>query len=198
MKRSLDVVVSLVAIVALSPLLIASALAVWMRFGHPILFTQIRPGFKGIPFRIFKFRTMLEAEDSDGSPERDEERLTPFGRFLRRTSLDELPELFNVLQGDMSLVGPRPLLPQYLPRYTAEQARRHDVKPGITGWAQVNGRNELTWPEKLQHDVWYVDHQSLLLDCWILCRTLWTLVTRRGISQPGHATAEEFKGEAIS
>ena len=198
MKRSLDVVVSLLAIVALSPLLIACALAVWMRFGHPILFTQVRPGFQGIPFRIFKFRTMLEAEDPDGSPERDEERLTPFGRFLRRTSLDELPELFNVLWGDMSLVGPRPLLPQYLPRYTAEQARRHDVKPGITGWAQVNGRNELTWPEKLQHDVWYVDHRSLLLDCWIVCRTLWTIVTRRGISQPGHATAEEFKGEAIS
>lgn len=198
MKRSLDVVVSLLAIVALSPLLIACALAVWMRFGHPILFTQVRPGFQGIPFRIFKFRTMLEAEDPDGSPETDEERLTPFGRFLRRTSLDELPELFNVLRGDMSLVGPRPLLPQYLPRYTAEQARRHDVKPGITGWAQVNGRNELTWPEKLQHDVWYVDHRSLLLDCWIVCRTLWTIVTRRGISQPGHATAEEFKGEAIS
>jgi len=197
-KRSLDVVVSLLAIVALSPLLIACALAVWMRFGHPVLFTQVRPGFQGIPFRIFKFRTMLEAEDPDGSPERDEERLTPFGRFLRRTSLDELPELFNVLRGDMSLVGPRPLLPQYLPRYTAEQARRHDVKPGITGWAQVNGRNELTWPEKLQHDVWYVDHRSLLLDCWIVCRTLWTIVTRRGISQPGHATAEEFKGEAIS
>jgi len=197
-KRSLDLVVSLLAIVALSPLLIACALAVWMRFGHPILFTQVRPGFQGIPFRIFKFRTMLEAGDPDGSPERDEERLTPFGRFLRRTSLDELPELFNVLRGDMSLVGPRPLLPQYLPRYTAEQARRHDVKPGITGWAQVNGRNELTWPEKLQHDVWYVDHQSLLLDCWIVCRTLWTIVTRRGISQPGHATAEEFKGEAIS
>jgi len=197
-KRSLDVVVSLLAIVALSPLLIACALAVWMRFGHPILFTQVRPGFQGIPFRIFKFRTMLEAEDPDGSPETDEERLTPFGRFLRRTSLDELPELFNVLRGDMSLVGPRPLLPQYLPRYTAEQARRHDVKPGITGWAQVNGRNELTWPEKLQHDVWYVDHRSLLLDCWIVCRTLWTIVTRRGISQPGHATAEEFKGEAIS
>ena len=198
MKRSLDLVVSLLAIVALSPLLIACALAVWMRFGHPVLFTQVRPGFQGIPFRIFKFRTMLEAEDPDGSPERDEERLTPFGRFLRRTSLDELPELFNVLRGDMSLVGPRPLLPQYLPRYTAEQARRHDVKPGITGWAQVNGRNELTWPEKLQHDVWYVDHRSLLLDCWIVCRTLWTIVTRRGISQPGHATAEEFKGEAIS
>ena len=198
MKRSLDVVVSLLAIVALSPLLIACALAVWMRFGHPILFTQVRPGFQGIPFRIFKFRTMLEAEDPDGSPETDEERLTPFGRFLRRTSLDELPELFNVLRGGMSLVGPRPLLPQYLPRYTAEQARRHDVKPGITGWAQVNGRNELTWPEKLQHDVWYVDHRSLLLDCWIVCRTLWTIVTRRGISQPGHATAEEFKGEAIS
>jgi len=197
-KRSLDVVVSLLAIVALSPLLIACALAVWMRFGHPILFTQVRPGFQGIPFRIFKFRTMLEAEDPDGSPETDEERLTPFGRFLRRTSLDELPELFNVLRGGMSLVGPRPLLPQYLVRYTAEQARRHDVKPGITGWAQVNGRNELTWPEKLQHDVWYVDHRSLLLDCWIVCRTLWTIVTRRGISQPGHATAEEFKGEAIS
>jgi len=197
-KRSLDLVVSLLAIVALSPLLIACALAVWMRFGHPVLFTQVRPGFQGIPFRIFKFRTMLEAEDPDGSPETDEERLTPFGRFLRRTSLDELPELFNVLRGDMSLVGPRPLLPQYLPRYTAEQARRHDVKPGITGWAQVNGRNELTWPEKLQHDVWYVDHRSLLLDCWIVCRTLWTIVTRRGISQPGHATAEEFKGEAIS
>ena len=198
MKRTFDVVFALVAIAILSPLLLLTALAVWMQFGQPVLFRQVRPGLYGVPFRIFKFRTMIEATDSDGLALCDEQRLTPLGRFLRRTSLDELPELFNVLRGDMSLVGPRPLLPEYLSRYTAHQARRHDVKPGITGWAQVNGRNELTWTEKFQHDVWYVDHQSFLLDCRILCRTCWTLVTRRGISQPGHATAEEFKGETVS
>jgi len=198
MKRTFDLVIAGVAIVLLSPLLIATAAAVFIQFGQPILFRQVRPGLHGVPFRIFKFRTMLEAAESSGAAACDEQRLTPLGRFLRRTSLDELPELFNVVRGEMSLVGPRPLLPEYLARYTAHQARRHDVKPGITGWAQVNGRNELSWPEKFQHDVWYVDHQSFLLDCRILCRTCGTLLSGRGVSQPGHATAEEFKGETAS
>jgi len=160
--------------------------------GTPVLFRQRRPGLHGKPFICYKFRTMTDSRDSDGSLLPDSERLTGFGRFLRKTSLDELPELFNVLKGDMSLVDPRPLLMQYLDRYTPEQARRHEVKPGITGWAQVNGRNALTWEEKFKLDVWYVNNRSLWLDLKIIAMTIWKILIREGINQPGQATMEEF------
>jgi len=162
--------------------------------GSPVFFRQRRPGLHGEPFTICKFRTMTDVRDAQGNLLPDEQRLTPFGRFLRCTSLDELPELFNVLKGDMSLVGPRPLLMRYLDRYTPEQMRRHEVRPGITGWAQVNGRNALTWEQKFALDVWYVDHQSLWLDLKIIVLTVWKILKREGISQPGQATMEEFMG----
>jgi sugar transferase EpsL len=158
------------------------------------LFRQQRPGLHGKPFFIYKFRTMTDARDAHGCLLPDGDRLTSFGRFLRSTSLDELPELINVLQGDMSLVGPRPLLMRYLDRYTPEQGRRHDVRPGLTGWAQVNGRNALTWEDKFELDIWYVDHQSWMLDLRIMAQTVWMILKREGISQPGHATMEEFLG----
>jgi lipopolysaccharide/colanic/teichoic acid biosynthesis glycosyltransferase len=167
---------------------------VYFAHGRPVLFRQIRPGYKGKPFTIYKFRTMTNQRDRSGNLLPDEARLTRLGRFLRSTSLDEIPELINILKGEMSWVGPRPLLMQYLDRYTAEQARRHDVLPGITGWAQINGRNALTWKDKFNFDVWYVDHWSLSLDIKILLLTLWKVITREGINQPGHATAEEFMG----
>lgn len=190
-KRILDIAVSVVGLIVLSPVILATAVVVRFRLGSPVLFRQTRPGRDGQPFTILKFRTMRVAGHGSDS---DESRLTPLGRRLRSLSLDELPELFNVLKGDMSLVGPRPLLTQYLERYTPQQARRHEVRPGITGWAQVNGRNELNWDERFQRDVWYVDHCSFGLDLFILGRTVWALVTRRGITQPGFATAEEFRG----
>jgi len=165
-----------------------------MRVGSPILFRQTRPGLNGNPFTLYKFRTMTDERDVDGNLLSDSERLTKIGRFLRSTSLDELPELFNVVKGDMSLVGPRPLLMQYLERYTPEQARRHEVKPGITGWAQINGRNAITWEEKFKLDVWYVDNQSLLLDLKILFLTIVSVLKREGINQLGHVTSEEFMG----
>lgn len=193
-KRALDLAISVPAAVLLSPLLGVLALVVRHALGSPIRFRQVRPGRLGRPFELVKFRTMRDLVDGDGAPLPDADRLTPFGRFLRSTSLDELPELWNVLRGEMSLVGPRPLLMQYLPRYTAEQARRHEVRPGITGWAQVNGRNALTWEQKFALDVWYVDHMSLWLDLKILALTMWKLVKREGISQSGQATAEEFMG----
>ena len=164
--------------------------------GSPILFRQQRPGLRGRLFTLYKFRTMTGARDAGGTLLPDAQRLTPFGRFLRSTSLDELPELFNVLKGDMSLVGPRPLLVQYLDRYTPRQARRHEVRPGITGWAQINGRNTLKWEEKFELDVWYVDHESLGLDVRILLLTIWKIFKREGITQPGRATMEEFFGSA--
>jgi len=170
------------------------ALLVRVIHGKPILFSQVRPGYQGELFKVYKFRTMTEVRDERGELLPDEQRLTRLGRFLRGASLDELPELFHVLGGKMSLVGPRPLLVQYLERYSAEQARRHDVLPGITGWAQVNGRNVLSWGDKFSLDVWYVDHWSLGLDIKILALTLWKVIKREGISQPGHATAEEFMG----
>jgi sugar transferase EpsL len=194
-KRALDLVLVLAALPLLSPLLAIVALLVRLRLGAPVLFRQQRPGLAGQPFTLFKFRTMTGARDACGNLLPDDRRLTPLGRFLRATSLDELPELFNVLRGEMSLVGPRPLLVQYLERYTPDQARRHQVRPGITGWAQVNGRNDLTWEEKFAMDVWYVDHLSLELDLSILVRTVWKILAREGISQPGYATAEEFMGE---
>ena len=193
-KRSLDLALAVSALLALSPILALLGLLVRIKLGRPVLFRQRRPGFRGRPFYVFKFRTMTDERDAGGGLLPDVERLTAFGRFLRATSLDELPELFNVLRGEMSLVGPRPLLMQYLQRYSPEQARRHDVLPGITGWAQINGRNALTWEEKFRLDVWYVDHCSLWLDLKIIALTLWKVLKREGISQPGHATAEEFMG----
>ena len=181
-----------------APLLGLIALLVRLTIGTPVLFRQRRPGLHGEPFTIYKFRTMNNARDAQGNLLPDADRLTPLGRFLRSTSLDELPELFNVLKGEMSLVGPRPLLMKYLDRYTPEQMRRHEVKPGITGWAQVNGRNALTWEQKFALDVWYVDNWSLWLDLKIIALTVWKILIREGISQPGQATMEEFMGSGIS
>jgi len=191
-KRILDLVLIFTAIIVLLPILIVAALLVRVQLGSPVLFKQIRPGLHGKPFTIFKFRTMTAAKDADGNLRPDSERLTKVGRFLRGTSLDELPELFNVLKGDMSLVGPRPLLMQYLERYTPVQARRHEVRPGITGWAQINGRNAITWEEKFKLDVWYVDNRTVWLDVKIIFMTIWKIIKREGISQPGQATMDEF------
>jgi sugar transferase EpsL len=194
MKRLFDLIISLLLLILLSPVVLVIALLVRVKLGRPVLFSQERPGRHGKLFRLYKFRTMRDAKDSAGNPLPDEERLTRFGRFLRASSLDELPELVNVLKGEMSLVGPRPLLVAYLERYTPEQARRHEVLPGITGWAQVNGRNALSWEDKFKLDVWYVDHQSLWLDIKILFLTLWKAFKREGISAPGSATMPEFMG----
>jgi sugar transferase EpsL len=193
-KRILDLTLTIPGLLVLLPVM--GMLAVWVRVVHgkPVLFKQVRPGYRSVLFPVYKFRTMTDARDPSGNLRPDEERLTRLGSFLRATSLDELPELFNVLSGQMSLVGPRPLFKQYLERYSKEQARRHEVLPGITGWAQVNGRNALTWDEKFKLDVWYVDHWSLGLDLKILLMTIWKVIKREGISQPGYATAEEFMG----
>jgi lipopolysaccharide/colanic/teichoic acid biosynthesis glycosyltransferase len=193
-KRALDVAISLAALVLLAPLLAAVAALVRLRLGSPVLFRQQRPGRDGIGFTILKFRTMTDTRGRDGRLLSDAERLTPFGRLLRATSVDELPELWNVLRGEMSLVGPRPLLVQYLSRYSPHQARRHEARPGITGLAQVSGRPAISWNEKYALDVEYVDSASLALDVKILALTLWRVVAREGISQPGHVTAEEFQG----
>jgi sugar transferase EpsL len=193
-KRLLDIAEAALALLLLSPILAAVALAVRLVLGRPLLFRQARPGYLERPFIIFKFRTMRDAVDSHGLPLPDRERLNSFGSFLRRTSLDELPAFWNVLKGDMSLVGPRPLLPEYLDRYTPHQRRRHEVRPGITGWAQIHGRNKLSWEAKFEHDVWYVDHRSLWLDLKILALTVKQVLRRDGISQQGHATAQEFLG----
>ena len=191
-KRVMDFMLSLFALVLLFPVLLTIALLVRVFLGKPILFRQERPGLNRKPFILLKFRTMRDSVSSDGSPLPDGVRLTRFGKFLRRTSLDELPELVNVLKGEMGLVGPRPLLMKYLSRYSPEQRRRHEVKPGITGWAQVNGRNALTWEQKFILDVWYVDNYSIWLDMRILWQTLWKVLNRKGISSPGQATMEEF------
>jgi sugar transferase EpsL len=193
-KRGFDVVGAGAALVVLSPLLAVLAVLVRLRMGAPVLFRQPRPGLHGQIFEILKFRTMTDARDAWGELLPDADRLTGFGRFLRRSSLDELPELVNVLRGEMSLVGPRPLRVEYLPLYSPEQARRHDVRPGITGWAQVNGRNAVSWSEKFELDVWYVDHRSLRLDLKILWATVAEVVGGRGISAEGHATMELFTG----
>jgi lipopolysaccharide/colanic/teichoic acid biosynthesis glycosyltransferase len=193
-KRVFDLVLTIPGFLLISPILFIIALLIWIKMGRPIIFRQVRPGFQGQPFPVFKFRTMLESFDSNGELLSDEARLTQLGRTLRSFSLDELPELINVLRGEMSLVGPRPLLMRYLERYTSEQTRRHDVLPGMAGWAQVNGRNALTWEDKFKFDVWYVDHWSLILDVKILLRTLGTVLRREGINQPGQATADEFMG----
>ena len=197
-KRILDGVVAAVALIVLSPLLAGLALLIRLTMGAPVLFRQQRPGLHGKPFTLYKFRTMTDERDAQGNLLPDEQRLTRLGRFLRSTSLDELPELWNVLKGDMSLVGPRPLLMEYLPLYTPEQFRRHEVKPGITGWAQINGRNALTWEEKFKLDVWYVDHLSFFLDMKILFLTLWKVLTREGISHPGRETMPKFTGSKTS
>ncbi|HUS85459.1 MAG TPA: sugar transferase [Anaerolineales bacterium] len=193
-KRLFDLILTLPGLVLISPLLMLMAVLVRIFLGSPVLFSQIRPGKGSKPFAVYKFRTMTDARDSDEQLLSDAERMTGLGRFLRSLSLDELPELFNVLRGEMSLVGPRPLLMQYLDRYSAEQARRHEVLPGISGWAQVNGRNTLTWEDKFRYDVWYVDNWTLRLDASILLTTLWKVITREGISQLGHTTSEEFMG----
>ncbi len=195
-KRLLDVTAAGVGLVFLAPLLLLLAIAVRVAIGSPALFRQRRPGRSGRPFRLVKFRTMVDARDADGRSLPDERRLVPLGRILRATSLDELPELWNVLRGDMSLVGPRPLLEQYLDRYTPEQARRHDVRPGITGLAQISGRNALSWDRRFELDVEYVQTVSFGLDLRILASTIGRVMNRDGISQPGHATAEEFMGRA--
>lgn len=194
MKRLFDFIVALSAFVMLLPIIIIVGILIRNKLGSPILFTQDRPGLNGKVFKMMKFRTMLDGKDKHGNLLPDDERMTPFGAFLRSTSLDELPGLFNVLKGDMSLVGPRPLLVQYLPLYSNEQARRHNVRPGITGWAQVNGRNAISWDEKFKLDVWYVDNQSFWLDIKILLLTVKKVFVREGISADGHVTIEPFKG----
>ena len=193
-KRAMDLALCSCMFALALPVMAVIALLIRRTLGRPVLFRQIRPGLNGKPFGLYKFRTMTDARDGEGRLLPDEARLTTFGRFLRSTSLDELPELWNVLRGDMSLVGPRPLLMAYLDRYDSEQMRRHHVKPGLTGWAQVNGRNALTWEDKFRLDVWYVDNQSLLLDLKILFLTMGIVLRREGISQEGHSTAEEFMG----
>jgi len=193
-KRMIDVLVATVALALLAPVAGIAAIVIYLTMGRPVLFRHLRPGYKGVPFVLLKFRTMTDARDARGELLSDEFRLTCIGKMLRRLSLDELPQLWNVMKGEMSLVGPRPLLMCYLERYTAEQARRHEVKPGITGWAQVNGRNALSWEEKFDKDVWYVEHMSVWLDAKIIAQTIWNVFRRRGINQPGMATAEEFMG----
>lgn len=193
-KRLLDIFMSIVLLILFAPVLFAVAVAIRLSGPGPILFRQARPGLHGKPFTLVKFRTMSDARDAEGHLLPDEQRLTRLGAFLRSTSLDELPELWNVLKGEMSLVGPRPLLTQYLDRYTPEQARRHEVKPGLTGWAQVNGRNALTWEERFRLDVYYVDHWSLGFDLRILGLTVLKVLRREGISEPGRATMSEFMG----
>ncbi len=193
-KRLFDLTLTLPGLVLISPLLGLIGVLVRIFLGSPVLFRQMRPGKAGEPFYVYKFRTMTDERGSSEHLLSDAERMTGLGRFLRSLSLDELPELFNVLRGEMSLVGPRPLLMQYLERYSIEQARRHEVLPGMSGWAQVNGRNAITWEDKFRYDVWYVDNWSLWLDIKILLTTAWKVITREGISQLGHTTAEEFMG----
>lgn len=193
-KRFFDLTAVLLGLIFLSPFILLTALCVAIFLGTPIIFRQQRPGYKGHPFFIYKFRTMTDASDSTGNLLPDSERLTRLGRFLRALSLDELPELYNILRGEMSVVGPRPLLMEYLDRYSPEQMRRHDAYPGLTGWAQVNGRNAISWQDKFRYDVWYVDNWSFWLDVKIILLTLWKVIKREGISQPGQATTEYFMG----
>ena len=193
-KYLFDLTVSIIVFLILLPVILLVAVLIRIKLGSPILFTQDRPGLNGKVFKMMKFRSMLDAKDKHGNLLPDNERMTKFGAFLRSTSLDELPGLFNVIKGDMSLVGPRPLLVQYLPLYSSEQAKRHNVRPGITGWAQVNGRNAISWDEKFKLDVWYVENQSFLLDIKILLLTVKKVFVREGISADGHVTIEPFKG----
>ncbi|MGB9788925.1 MAG: sugar transferase [Dictyoglomus turgidum] len=194
LKRIIDIIGSLIGLVVASPIIVVISIIIYIAMGRPIFFKQVRPGLKGKPFVIYKFRTMLDLRDENGNLLPDEKRLTTIGKFLRSTTLDELPEFWNVLKGDMSLVGPRPLLMEYLDRYTPEQERRHNVKPGMTGWAQINGRNAITWEEKFKLDVWYVDNWNILLDLKIIFLTILKVLKREGISAEGHATMPEFMG----
>ncbi len=195
-KRLFDLILTIPGLLVISPILAVLALLVRLFHGSPIVFTQTRPGYRGQPFTMYKFRSMSNATGPDGHLLPDAERLTRFGHFLRASSLDELPELLNVLKGEMSLIGPRPLLMKYLDRYSPEQARRHNALPGITGWAQINGRNNVSWKIKFELDIWYVDNWSLWLDIQVLARTLWKVLAREGISEPGNATMHEFMGRA--
>ena len=194
-KRIFDITFALVALITLSPILLLIAILVRILIGTPILFKQRRPGYMGRPFIIYKFRSMTDRLTRDGSLAPDGERLTRFGSFIRSLSLDELPELFNILRGDMSFVGPRPLLMEYLPLYSPKQMRRHDVVPGLTGWAQINGRNAIDWPTRFSLDIWYVDHWSFWLDIKIIFMTVWKVLSREGVNQEGQPTVEYFKGE---
>ena len=194
MKRIFDFVVAFLGLLVLAPPLLILIIMIRRKLGSPVFFRQVRPGLGGTPFEMVKFRTMTDAKGADGQLLPDADRMTPFGRFLRSTSLDELPELWNVLKGDMSLVGPRPLLMEYLPLYTSEQARRHEAHPGVTGWAQINGRNAISWEDKFSLDVWYVDNQSLWLDIKILWLTVKKVLVRDGISAAGEATMSKFTG----
>ena len=191
-KRVLDIVIVIPSLILIGPITCVVAFMLRLKIGRPVLFKQLRPGLYGKPFRVNKFRTMLDLRDEKGDLLPDAERLTSFGKILRSTSMDELPEILNIIKGEMSLVGPRPLLMQYLDRYTPEQSRRHEVKPGITGWAQINGRNAITWEQKFKYDIWYVDHLSFNLDLKIIIMTIWKILKREGISQPDHVTAKEF------
>jgi len=193
-KRLFDIISSAAGLIVISPLLVVLAVLVRLKLGSPILFRQQRPGLGGKAFVIYKFRTMTDQRDASGNLLPDEQRLPAFGRFLRSTSFDELPELLNVLKGDMSIVGPRPLMMKYLSRYATEQVRRHEVKPGITGWAQINGRNAISWEDKFKLDVWYVDNWTLWLDVKIILKSIWMVVTKQGITQQGRATMDEFMG----
>ena len=194
-KRCFDLILTSLGLILISPVLLLLSLMVGIKHGRPIFFKQIRPGYQGKPFKMFKFRTMTEDRNEQGDLLPDQMRLTRLGQFLRDFSLDELPELFNVVRGEMSLVGPRPLLLQYLSRYSPVQARRHNVLPGVTGWAQINGRNALTWEDKFRLDVWYVDHWTFWLDIQILALTFWKVLKREGINQPGYLTPPEFMGD---
>ena len=193
-KRLFDIISSAIGLIVLAPAIFFIVFLTHRKLGSPVLFRQIRPGKDEKPFEMIKFRTMRDAIDKDGMPLPDSERITPFGNFLRNSSLDELPELWNVIKGDMSLVGPRPLLKEYLPLYSPEQARRHNVRPGVTGWAQVNGRNAISWEEKFEYDIWYVENQSFWLDIKIIWMTIKKVIAREGISADGEATMPKFKG----
>lgn len=198
LKRALDLLVAVTGLLVLSPVIALAAAVVRVTMGSPVLFIQERAGFRGRPFRLYKFRTMTTPRGESAESLADDARLTKVGAWLREFSIDELPQLVNVLRGDLSVVGPRPLLLEYLPLYSPEQARRHDVKPGITGWAQVNGRNAISWQEKLKLDIWYVDHRSLALDLRILLLTVARVLRRDGIRQTGQATTEKFKGNPVA
>ena len=195
-KRLLDIILSALILIIASPFLLLTAVLIFLSYGTPILFKHERPGKDRKPFKLIKFRSMRDARDPEGNFLPDADRITRFGQFIRRTSIDELPEFYNVLRGDMSLVGPRPLLMQYLQRYSPEQARRQDVLPGVTGWAQINGRNAISWDDKFKYDLWYIDHWTFWLDIKIIFLTIWKVLKGDGISQPGRATMDEFMGNS--